>query len=97
MVTRDTKDAYDVYTAVESPNGKPWYFGGVHKRSKYVSFHWFAVYVDPGMLSGASDALKKRMQGKSCFNFAVIDKPLFRELAKLTDASFKSWKRLGRI
>jgi hypothetical protein len=30
--------------------------------------------------------LKKRMQGKSCFNFKEVDEKLFKELDKLTKA-----------
>ena len=32
------------------------------------------------------------MQGKSCFNFAAVDRPLFQELALLTRAGFDSYK-----
>jgi hypothetical protein len=35
-----------------------------------------------------SPELKKRMQGKSCFNFTTPDEKLFKELAKLTKAGF---------
>jgi hypothetical protein len=31
-----------------------------------------------------SPELRKRMQGKSCFNFSTIDESLFRELADIT-------------
>jgi hypothetical protein len=37
------------------------------------------------------------MQGKSCFNFAEIDKPLFKELASLTKAGFASYKAQGFV
>jgi len=33
-----------------------------------------------------SPELKKRMQGKSCFNFKEVDEKLFKELARLTKA-----------
>jgi len=33
-----------------------------------------------------SPELKRRMQGKSCFNFKEIDEKLFKELARLTKA-----------
>ena len=33
-----------------------------------------------------SPELKKRMQGKSCFNFKEVDENLFKELATLTKA-----------
>ena len=42
------------------------------------------VYEDPALLSGISDALRKKMQGKSCFNFTADDALLFKELDALT-------------
>jgi hypothetical protein len=40
-----------------------------------------------------SPDLKKKMQGKSCFNFTGADPKLFRELAKVTAAGFTLYKR----
>ena len=37
-------------------------------------------------------ANKKRMQGKSCFNFTTVDEVLFAELSQLTAAGFKRFK-----
>ena len=42
------------------------------------------VYVNPKLLNNISPELKRRMQGKSCFNFKKIDESLFEELAVLT-------------
>jgi hypothetical protein len=39
-------------------------------------------------MNSISPALKKHMQGKSCFNFKAVDETLFKELAKLTKAGF---------
>jgi hypothetical protein len=41
----------------------------------------------PDLLDGISPALKKRMQGKSCFNFKSIEPALFDELSMLTQRS----------
>lgn len=38
----------------------------------------------PDLLLGASAALKKRMQGKACFNFKAVDEDAFEELEALT-------------
>jgi hypothetical protein len=51
------------------------------------------VYVCPDLLDGMSDGLKKRMQGKSCFNFTAPDAALFDELAQLTRAGFERYQR----
>jgi hypothetical protein len=37
------------------------------------------------------------MQGKSCFNFAASEPKLFKELAALTKASFRSYKEQGYV
>jgi hypothetical protein len=39
------------------------------------------------------DELKKRMQGKSCFNFTSVDEGLFQELAALTGKGFDELRR----
>lgn len=63
---------------------KPRFFGAVQTKKSYVSYHLMPVYEDPSLLTGISDALRKRMQGKSCFNFSAEDSLLFGELDALT-------------
>lgn len=67
-----------------APKAKPRFFGAVQVKNSYVSYHLMPVYEDPGLLDGISPALRKRMQGKSCFNFAALDTALFGELDALT-------------
>ncbi len=55
------------------------------------------VYVNPALLDGISPALKKRMQGKSCFNFTKADPALFEELASLTQAGFDDYQAKGYV
>ena len=78
-------------------SGKPLWFGGVEIKKNYVSYHLMAVYVRPGLLRNISPALKKRMQGKSCFNFASLDDELFAELSELTRVAFDQLDREGLI
>jgi hypothetical protein len=72
-------------------NKKPLYFGGVRKGKNYDSFYLMSVYATPDLLKGMSPDLKKRMQGKSCFNFKTVEESLFQELATLTKAGFKKF------
>ena len=51
------------------------------------------VLVRDNNVDQALKALKKKMQGKSCFNFTGADPKLFRELAKVTAAGFTLYKR----
>jgi hypothetical protein len=85
-VLQDTDESYMLNTRFIMKNKQPLYFGGVRKRKNYVSFYLMSVYASPDLLKGMSPELKKRMQGKSCFNFKEIDKRLFSELKTLTKA-----------
>ena len=60
-------------------------FAGVHKGKRYVSYHLLSVYLEPGQLEAISPELRRRMQGKSCFNFTRVDDALFDELDGLTE------------
>jgi hypothetical protein len=45
-----------------------------------------------------SPALRKRMQGKACFNFKAMPEPaLLAELRALTDAGFRHFEAAGYI
>ena len=52
-----------------------------------------AAKVNETLAKKLSPDLKKKMQGKSCFNFTGADPKLFRELAKVTAAGFTLYKR----
>jgi hypothetical protein len=83
-VNTDTRDRYYLETRSPSYKGKPLFFGAVVSGRAYVSFHLMPLYWDPSLREKISPQLKKRMQGKSCFNFTAPDPALFRELAKLS-------------
>jgi hypothetical protein len=78
-------------------NKKPLFFGAVQVKKTYVSFHLMPVYLSPELLVSTSSELRARMQGKSCFNFSTVDPALFRELEKLTQAGFASYKEQGFV
>jgi len=68
--------------------GQPWgYVAGTRMGARYVSFYLMGVYGQPDLLDGMSPELRRRMQGKSCFNFSRVDEGLFAELAALTKES----------
>src|SRR6266699_2101079 len=85
-VSHDTDQYYLLNTRYIMKNKQPLCFGGVRLGKNYVSFYLMSVYASPDLLKGMSPELKKRMQGKSCFNFKEVDEKLFKELAKLTKA-----------
>jgi hypothetical protein len=58
----------------------------------YVSFHLVPLYMCPALAKSVSPALKKRMQGKACFNFKADPEPeLIAALTRLTAAAFQQW------
>ena len=73
------------------------FFGAVKIGKRYVSFHLMPVYVHPDLLEGMSPELRRRMQGKSCFNFTRPDDALFAELQTLTAAGFARFQDDGLI
>jgi hypothetical protein len=85
-VAQDTKGYYLLNTRHIMKNKQPLCFGGVRLGKAYVSFYLMSVYACPDLMKGMSPELKKRMQGKSCFNFKAVDEKLFKELEKLTQA-----------
>lgn len=85
-VASDTADCYLLNTRFIMKNKQPLCFGGVRQGKNYVSFYLMSVYATPDLLQAMSPELRKRMQGKSCFNFKEVDKKLFSELKQLTKA-----------
>jgi hypothetical protein len=97
VTVRDEADNFYLDTAYVQPNGKPLYFGSVRVGKQYVSFHLMPVYLWPELLDGISDTLRKRMQGKSCFNFRSPEPELFAELAALTRDGFQRYRDRGYV
>ena len=52
-------------------------------------------YTHPELKKPISAELKKRMQGKACFNFRSPDQELFRELADLTQSGLEKYRAKG--
>lgn len=98
-VKADTPDKYVLVTRAPSPfpqhKGHPLDFGSVRVAKSYVSLHLMPLYMCPALNKSISPALKKRMQGKTCFNFkSVPDEQLVAELQQLTRAACQQWSKL---
>jgi hypothetical protein len=85
----DSEGLYGVDMAPEDERNPTTWFAGVRRGKQYVSYYFMPVYVDPALLDDVSAGLKKRMQGKSCFNFRSIDEELFGELEALTKRGYE--------
>ena len=92
-VNANTREKYYLETRSPSYKGKPLFFGAVIRGRAYVSFHLMPLYWEPSLAASISVELKKRMQGKSCFNFLAPDAALTRELSALTSRGFALYKR----
>lgn len=96
-VKAGTPAEYTLLTKAASPfpqhKGQPMYFGSVRLGKAYVSYHLMPLYMCPELARLISPALKKRMQGKTCFNFKADPGPeLLADLKRLTEAGFRQWR-----
>ena len=93
----DTPDTY----YLDGPYSERWkkelFFGSAQIKKNYVSAHVMPVYAHPELLDGISPELRKRMQGKSCFNFKKVDEPLLAELGDLIDRGTARFEADGRL
>ena len=87
VLTTDTTENYLLNTEYAPQFKKELFLGGVQIKKNYVSYHLMPVYMYPDLLDEVSPQLRKRMQGKSCFNFKQVDEALFQELEQLTSRS----------
>jgi len=92
-VLKDEPQEYTLVTKSNSNRGQPMWFAGVRAGKAYVSYHLMPLYFNPPMEALVSPALKKRKQGKTCFNFKSVDPELFAELQTLTQAGIDSYRK----
>jgi hypothetical protein len=88
-VKTDTAENYYLDAAYSEKWKKELFFASTQIKKNYVSFYLMPVYMYPDLLKNISPELKKHMQGKSCFNFKKMEKPLFDELKQLTKQGFE--------
>jgi hypothetical protein len=91
-----TSAEYTLVSKLPSPfkqhKGEPMFFASVRLGKGYVGFHLMPLYMCPPLIALISPALKKRMQGKTCFNFKTVPEPeLLADLTRLTEAGFTRW------
>lgn len=96
ILVHDTTETYYLNTKTIMENGSPLFFGSVSIKKNYVSFHLFPLYVYPELLEGIGD-LKKRMQGKTCFNFRRIDDAQLGLLDALVRTGYERFRSEGLL
>lgn len=97
VVVQDRSDSYYLNTPPTEKNKKGEFFGAAQIKKNYVAFHLMPIYCFPQLLENISGGLRKKMQGKSCFNFKNGDEKLFEELQKLTESSFEKYRQEGKL
>ncbi len=94
QVVKDAAGAYMSESKSIRYMGKSVMFASIASKS-YVSLHLFPVYMFPDLAKNVSPELKKRMQGKTCWNFKTPDAALFAELGGLIDRSYRKFAEFG--
>lgn len=93
VVQADAPGSYSLDTSYIAQFNKPLFFGAVQIKKSYVSYYLMPVYIFPALLDEISPTLKKRMQGKSCFNFTTLSQEALDELASLTKRGYQRYKQ----
>jgi hypothetical protein len=95
MIAHDEPGDFRISSRTQTDRiGRPLFVAAVQIKKNYVSFHLMPVYACPGLAKAISPALRKRMQGKSCFNFKTIDPSQLKELSALTKRGVAGIKKV---
>ena len=81
---------YGIDMAPEGERDPSTWFAGTRLGKRYVSYYLMPIYVQPSLLDDISPELRRRMQGKSCFNLTKVDEPLLAELEALTRKGYEA-------
>jgi hypothetical protein len=96
-ITADAPGTYMLDGEYAAAMKRPMFFAGVRAGSSYVSFYLMPVYSNPELMGRISDSLRRRLHGKSCFNFTRPEPELFAELSGLVSSGFDCYERLGYV
>jgi len=96
-VQEDQPGIYSLETVSRSFRGRPLFFGSAQVKKNYVSFYLMPVYVFPDLLVDLPSSLKKRMQGKSCFNFKHLEEIPLADLEDFIRLGFERYQQEGLL
>ncbi len=97
VIATDEPEHFSLNTLHIMANQQPLFFGAVQVKQRYVSFHPMPVYAFSDLLDDLDERLRKRMHGKSCFNFTAIDETTLHLLHDLTRRGFERYQREGLL
>ena len=85
-----TDTSTNLYLEESLSTGKLQMFAAVQLKSSYVALHVFPLYCRPELLETLSPDLRRRMQGKSCFNFKNSEQVPEGEIKALLETAYQS-------
>src|SRR3954451_18480031 len=97
LLNADEPGNYSLDAGYSEKHKKMIWFGGVRVGKSYVSYHLMPVYGCPDLVRTMPDELRRRMQGKSCFNFKSITPEQAGMLRELTREAYERFKRAGYV
>ena len=97
LVVHDDDGHFYANCRTPDRQGKPPFFGAVKVSGRRHAFHFMPIYDFPELLDGISPALKKRMQGKSCFTFEAYDPALLHEMQRLIQQGVARYTAAGKL
>jgi hypothetical protein len=74
--------------------GRPLFCAAVKINKSSVSYHFMPLYGNMALRNSLSPALRKRLQGKMCFNFTTVEPGQLKELAAVTKKGIAGFKNL---
>ena len=93
LVTVDKPGDYQISSrTLKDRTGRPLFVAAVQIKKNYVSYHLLPLYMNPALQKKVSPELKKRKQGKACFNFTEIAPEQIRDIAGLTSECIEVFK-----
>ena len=95
-IVKDDHEQFYLDSRQLDQKGKPIFFAAARVGKDKVLAYLMPVYTDPVLLAEISVPLKKRMQGKSCFNFKTLDPALLKEWESLARAGLALYQKDGR-
>jgi hypothetical protein len=93
VVAKDIPGQVELHAPWRSPRKpkEPVWFGMVKIGKAYVSYHLMPLYTEADLAASVPDPLRRRMQGKTCFNFKSSDEDRFAELEDLTSRCARAY------
>ena len=95
FIQSESDDRFALSSATKTDRvGRRLFVAAVEVNKRYVSYHLMPIYIKPELLKSVPPSLKKRMQGKACFNFTAVDDEQLKELAAVTKAGIAVFRDL---